>query len=87
MVAQAFMSLLWPIPLRIPFRRAGSAPLNQTQLKGKGWGKQPSRIRKGEITMNTGDTAFVLMSAALVMLMTPGLALCGEPLPEFALSP
>ena len=25
--------------------------------------------------MNTGDTAFVLMSAALVMLMTPGLAL------------
>ena len=25
--------------------------------------------------MNAGDTAFVLMSAALVMLMTPGLAL------------
>ena len=25
--------------------------------------------------MNTGDTAFVLMSAALVMLMTPGLGL------------
>ena len=25
--------------------------------------------------MNTGDTAFVLISAALVMLMTPGLAL------------
>ena len=25
--------------------------------------------------MNTGDTAFILISAALVMLMTPGLAL------------
>ena len=25
--------------------------------------------------MNTGDTVFVLISAALVMLMTPGLAL------------
>jgi Amt family ammonium transporter len=25
--------------------------------------------------MNTGDTAFLLLSAALVMLMTPGLAL------------
>ena len=25
--------------------------------------------------MNTGDTAFVLVSSALVMLMTPGLAL------------
>ena len=25
--------------------------------------------------MNTGDTAFVLISTALVMLMTPGLAL------------
>ena len=25
--------------------------------------------------MNTGDTAFILVSAALVMLMTPGLAL------------
>ena len=25
--------------------------------------------------MNTGDTAWVLVSAALVMLMTPGLAL------------
>jgi len=25
--------------------------------------------------MNAGDTAFVLISAALVMLMTPGLAL------------
>jgi Amt family ammonium transporter len=30
--------------------------------------------REGRI-MNTGDTAFVLVSAALVMLMTPGLAL------------
>jgi Amt family ammonium transporter len=29
----------------------------------------------GEKTMNTGDTVFVLISAALVMLMTPGLAL------------
>jgi Amt family ammonium transporter len=29
----------------------------------------------GGKTMNTGDTVFVLMSAALVMLMTPGLAL------------
>ena len=25
--------------------------------------------------MNTGDTAFILVSAALVLLMTPGLAL------------
>jgi len=30
---------------------------------------------KGGFTMNTGDTAWVLMSTALVMLMTPGLAL------------
>ena len=30
---------------------------------------------EGENTMNAGDTAFVLVSAALVMLMTPGLAL------------
>ncbi len=30
---------------------------------------------EGENTMNAGDTVFVLMSAALVMLMTPGLAL------------
>jgi ammonium transporter, Amt family len=29
----------------------------------------------GEKTMNSGDTVFVLISAALVMLMTPGLAL------------
>jgi Amt family ammonium transporter len=29
----------------------------------------------GEAHMNTGDTSFVLISAALVMLMTPGLAL------------
>ena len=29
----------------------------------------------GKITMNAGDTVFVLLSAALVMLMTPGLAL------------
>jgi hypothetical protein len=28
-----------------------------------------------ERLMNTGDTAFVLVSSALVMLMTPGLAL------------
>jgi len=31
------------------------------------------RERRG--LMNTGDTAFVLVSSALVMLMTPGLAL------------
>jgi len=30
---------------------------------------------KGGIPMNSGDTAFVLLSAAMVMLMTPGLAL------------
>jgi Amt family ammonium transporter len=29
----------------------------------------------GEAHMNTGDTSFILISAALVMLMTPGLAL------------
>jgi Amt family ammonium transporter len=33
------------------------------------------RRQKEVKAMNTGDTAFVLMSAALVMLMTPGLAL------------
>jgi len=31
--------------------------------------------QEGKLTMNAGDTAFVLVSAALVMLMTPGLAL------------
>ncbi len=31
--------------------------------------------KRREQSMNTGDTAFVLFSAALVMLMTPGLAL------------
>jgi Amt family ammonium transporter len=30
---------------------------------------------KRRITMNTGDTTFVIISAALVMIMTPGLAL------------
>jgi Amt family ammonium transporter len=30
---------------------------------------------KGDKTMNTGDTVFVIISAALVMIMTPGLAL------------
>jgi ammonia channel protein AmtB len=30
---------------------------------------------KGEIPMNSGDIVFVLISAAMVMLMTPGLAL------------
>lgn len=30
---------------------------------------------KGETTMNTGDSVFVLISAAMVMLMTPGLGL------------
>src|SRR3979409_305186 len=36
---------------------------------GREWrGRDPMRI-------NAGDTAFVLMSAALVMFMTPGLAL------------
>jgi Amt family ammonium transporter len=34
-----------------------------------------SPIKKGKNFMNAGDTAFVLVSAALVMLMTPGLAL------------
>ena len=34
-----------------------------------------NRNQKGEITMNSGDTVFVMLSAALVMLMTPGLAL------------
>ena len=29
---------------------------------------------KGVKMVNTGDTAFVLLSAGLVMLMTPGLA-------------
>ena len=29
----------------------------------------------GEIVLNTGDTAWVLASTALVLLMTPGLAL------------
>jgi Amt family ammonium transporter len=33
------------------------------------------KILGGEKTMNAGDTVFVLISAALVMLMTPGLAL------------
>jgi ammonium transporter, Amt family len=32
-------------------------------------------IEKGVTIMNSGDTAFILVSAALVMLMTPGLAL------------
>jgi len=36
------------------------------------WGERNSGRRK---LMNTGDTAFVLVSSALVMLMTPGLAL------------
>jgi Amt family ammonium transporter len=31
--------------------------------------------KNGGLAMNTGDTVFVLLSAALVMLMTPGLAL------------
>jgi len=31
--------------------------------------------KKGDKTMNTGDTVFVIISAALVMIMTPGLAL------------
>jgi Amt family ammonium transporter len=36
------------------------------------WGRENSERRE---LMNTGDTAFVLVSSALVMLMTPGLAL------------
>jgi ammonium transporter, Amt family len=36
------------------------------------WGRENSERRD---LMNTGDTAFVLVSSALVMLMTPGLAL------------
>ncbi|MGE5841634.1 MAG: ammonium transporter, partial [Deltaproteobacteria bacterium] len=36
------------------------------------WGKE--NVERREL-MNTGDTAFVLVSSALVMLMTPGLAL------------
>src|SRR5215813_1164183 len=36
----------------------------------------PARHRGGEaMRINTGDTAWVLASAALVMFMTPGLAL------------
>jgi len=33
-----------------------------------------ARTRSGEKNMNSGDTAYVLASAALVLLMTPGLA-------------
>jgi Amt family ammonium transporter len=36
---------------------------------------RPPRLPKEEASMNTGDTAWLLVSAALVMLMTPGLAL------------
>src|SRR5512142_2605300 len=35
----------------------------------------PSSSPREVIAMNTGDTAWLLVSAALVMLMTPGLAL------------
>jgi len=38
-------------------------------------GRHPSHIREEEIEMNNGDTAWILVSAALVMFMTPGLAL------------
>jgi Amt family ammonium transporter len=34
-----------------------------------------TKTAEGDQTMNAGDTTFVLISAALVMLMTPGLAL------------
>jgi ammonium transporter, Amt family len=33
------------------------------------------KFGKEDLAMNSGDTTFVLISAALVMLMTPGLAL------------
>jgi Amt family ammonium transporter len=28
----------------------------------------------GDVVLNSGDTAFILISSALVLLMTPGLA-------------
>ena len=45
---------------------------------GRVAGGGPAVTERGEVTMgaiNTGDTAFVLVAAALVMFMTPGLAL------------
>ena len=49
-------------------RNISRIPMARSLLSGDG------KSERSEL-MNTGDTAFVLVSSALVMLMTPGLAL------------
>ena len=63
--------MLNPIPT--PHKRPALAPL-MLALAALGLGGLASAADAAKPVANTGDTAFMLVSAALVMLMTPGLA-------------
>ena len=63
--------MLNPIPT--PHKRPALAPL-MLALAALSLGGLASAADAAKPVANTGDTAFMLVSAALVMLMTPGLA-------------
>ena len=56
-------------------RKQDDGTVNATSPRLRDGGPTPHRHRQEVAVVNTGDTAWILTSAALVLLMTPGLAL------------